>query len=95
MLVWLVQHHGVEVQRMVGRAQSHGEGRIGEPPPQYQWQYSTDGGKSWMNVAGGTAPGWSQECTPSMNGWLFRALGSNTQGNTASTVAAVTVTSGG
>ena len=60
----------------------------------YEWQYSPDGGMTWVPIQGGTAPGWFQEITPSMNGHLFRMVVSNASGQTTSDAASVTVIGG-
>ena len=58
-----------------------------------QWQTSKDHGATWVDVPGGTAPAWSQECTPALNGAEFRLEASSASGQTTtSNAATVTVT---
>ncbi len=67
----------------------------GTPAPTLQWQFSTDGGASWSNVASGSGATSGTYTTPAtttaMNGWRYRALASNSAGTLASSAATLTV----
>jgi uncharacterized repeat protein (TIGR01451 family) len=64
----------------------------GDPAPTVQWQESGDGGKSWSNVSGATSTTLTlSDVTPSMNGYRYRALFTNTLGSATTKVATLTV----
>ena len=63
----------------------------GVPTPTYVWQQSTNGGSTWTDVPGATAPNWSQECLTKDNGTLFRFVATNSTGKAVSQTAKLSV----
>jgi hypothetical protein len=67
----------------------------GTPAPTLQWQFSTDGGTTWANVAtgsGATSATYTTAATAiGMNGWRYRAFATSSAGNAASNAARLTV----
>jgi uncharacterized repeat protein (TIGR01451 family) len=64
----------------------------GEPEPSVQWQYSTNGGKKWLNIAGATSPSYDTDpVTAAMNGYQYRAVFTNAYGKATSNSAVLTV----
>ena len=64
----------------------------GFPPPQIQWERSTDGGKTWPSVMGATAPRWTDDCPSSDQ--LYRAIIFNSSGSAMSNAVTVKVVNG-
>jgi hypothetical protein len=63
----------------------------GSPAPAVQWQYSTDGGNSWTAINNATSPTLTiSNVLPSLNGYEYEAVFSNSQG-TATTSAATLI----
>jgi hypothetical protein len=61
--------------------------------PTIQWQASTNGGSSWINVSGATNPTFTPtNLTGFVNGWELRAVFTNYVGSATSAPAAITVT---
>jgi len=68
----------------------------GTPAPTYQWQKSTDGGVTWVDLAGSTDPvDWMTPAVLTVNGSLFRCVASNAAGQVASNAATLTLVSSG
>jgi predicted secreted protein len=74
----------------------------GNPPPALQWQSSTDGGNTWGNLTNGTGVANAtttaltlSSLTTAMSGEQFRLFATNSQGNTTSNAATLTVTIAG
>ncbi len=63
----------------------------GAPPPTVQWQVSTNGGKTFANISGATATGYSFTAGINSSGDEYRATFTNSAGSAASTAATVTV----
>ncbi|HMW22232.1 MAG TPA: DUF1566 domain-containing protein [Burkholderiaceae bacterium] len=64
----------------------------GSPTPTVQWQLSTDGGVSYSSISGARALSFDTGATSiSQNGWLYRAVFTNSVGSVASSGALVTV----
>jgi len=70
----------------------------GNPPPAYQWQQSVDGGKTWTNLANGTAFSGVSSATllvisvpASVSSNPFRCLMTNSLGTVASSGVVLTV----
>lgn len=62
--------------------------------PTWQWQYSTDGGGTWANIAGATETSYTTPPTRMAdNGKLFRAVVTNSLGEISSRNALLTVAS--
>ena len=60
----------------------------------YQWQKSTDGGKTWANCSssGAKTAAFSFTASASYNGWMYRCKVSNAGGSVTSSAAKLTVT---
>jgi sugar lactone lactonase YvrE len=63
----------------------------GSPTPTYQWQESTDGGKTWDNLSDGNGLSGAEtatlvvgDTTAAMSGWQFRSLATNALGSATS-----------
>ena len=65
----------------------------GVPAPLVQWQQSSDGGATFVNVAGATSPTYSFSAALAQNGYQYRAVFTNVVGTATSTAATLTVTS--
>ncbi|MBR2831466.1 MAG: immunoglobulin domain-containing protein [Oscillospiraceae bacterium] len=59
----------------------------------YQWQYSKNGGATWMNSPTGKAATFSFTATAAMNGRMYRCIVTNGAGDTPSNAATLTVAS--
>gem|GEM_PF-1151009 len=66
----------------------------GNPTPTVQWQQSTDGGATFVNIAGATSTTLSFTTLASQNGNQYRAVFTNTVGSATTTAATLTVTAG-
>ena len=53
----------------------------GYPTPTVQWQYSTNGGTTWANLAGATSTTFSSTVNGFVNGWKLRAVFTNSVGS--------------
>jgi hypothetical protein len=61
----------------------------GNPPPTVQWQVSTDGGLTWVNITGATSTSYTLAAvSASENNYEYRAVFTNSLG-TATTAAAI------
>jgi len=80
-------------------------GRIGEtviftatatgmPAPTVQWQFSPDGGSTWIVMQGATTTALAVGVTGDENGYLFRAVFTNAAGSATSAAASLTVLAG-
>lgn len=64
----------------------------GDPTPTVQWQRSTNGGSTWSDISGATGASYiTPATTGSMNGYVFRAVFSNSVGTAATNAATLTV----
>ncbi len=63
----------------------------GDPAPGVQWQYSTDGGISWGNVAGATSTSYSLLVSAIDSGYQYRAVFTNAAGSATTNVVTLTV----
>ena len=64
----------------------------GEPAPTYQWQVSKDSGNSWEDISGATGGSYTTGAADmSMNGWQYRCVVTNSEGNAISNAATLTV----
>jgi hypothetical protein len=64
----------------------------GNPSPTVQWQVSTNGGTSFSNISGATSATYTiSGTTASQNGYLYRAVFTNSVGSATTTAAALTV----
>ena len=63
----------------------------GTPTPTVQWQVSTNGGSTFTNVSGATSTTLSFTALPAQSGNKYRAVFTNTGGNTTSSAATLTV----
>lgn len=66
---------------------------IGTPTPTVQWQVSTNGGTSFVAVAGATSTTFSFTTTASQNGTVYAAVFANSVSSVTSTAAGLTVNS--
>jgi uncharacterized protein len=64
----------------------------GTPTPTLQWEISVDGGNTWIAAPGLTSPTISGKPTVFLNGWEFRAVFTNDEGEAATTPATLMVT---
>lgn len=65
---------------------------VGNPTPTVQWERSTDGGSTWLDIAGATDLTYVVGATgPSMNDYRYRAVFTNSVGSTTSDAATLTV----
>ena len=63
----------------------------GSPAPTYQWQVSKNG-SNWENIFGATDSSYTTEATnKNMDGWIYRCVAANREGNTISNEATLTV----
>ena len=67
----------------------------GEPTPTVIWQVSTNGGATYNNIGWATSTTLSFTTISSHNGFLFRAVFTNSAGTATTTVATLTVNPGG
>jgi hypothetical protein len=65
----------------------------GNPTPDVQWQVSTDGGLSFVDIPGASQSTFSAIATAADSGNLYQAMFSNTEGEAVSTAAMLTVDS--
>jgi len=63
----------------------------GSPTPTAQWQVSTDGGATYVNIAGATSPTYTFTASLSDNGKRFRVSFTNPCGNAVSDAASLVV----
>jgi hypothetical protein len=64
----------------------------GNPAPTVQWQVSTDGGTTFSNIAGATSTTLTlANTTASQNGYLYRAVFTNSVGSVTTATATLTV----
>jgi hypothetical protein len=64
----------------------------GYPVPTVQWQRSTNGGNFWSNISGATSTTYTiNSTTPSQNGYLYRAVFTNSVGSATTSAATLTV----
>jgi hypothetical protein len=64
----------------------------GNPAPAVQWQVSTDGGVTWVNISGATGTSFTLgTTTTSENGYEYRAVFTNILGSVTTTAAVLTV----
>jgi hypothetical protein len=66
----------------------------GNPTPTVQWQQSTDGGATFLNIAGATATTLSFTASTGQNGNQYRAVFTNSVGSATTTAATLTVSTG-
>jgi hypothetical protein len=64
----------------------------GSPSPSVQWQVSTDGGKTFHNIAGATMSSYTWVAVAAQNGFLYRAVFANAAGKVVSQAATLKVT---
>ena len=83
----------------VGSGTSFSISATGEPPPSYQWQFSTDGGSTWKNLPmSGPYSGQTTRtlnvigATTALNGDQYRCVVTNSAHSVASKAAKLTVT---
>jgi hypothetical protein len=63
------------------------------PAPTYQWQVSTNGGTTWINITGATTASYTTGATTAgMNGNQYRCVLTNTCGSAISSPATLTLT---
>ncbi len=63
----------------------------GSPAPTVQWQHSFDGGITYMDIAGEMMPTLSFVAAAAQNGFLYRAVLTNSEGAVTSNAATLTV----
>jgi hypothetical protein len=66
----------------------------GSPAPAVRWQVSTDGGQSFQNVPGATAPTLTFRADAAHDGNLYRAVFTNAAGTAITDAVALTITPG-
>ena len=67
----------------------------GNPTPTVQWQYSTNGGSTWTNLAGATSTTLTvSNLTAFENGWKVRAVFTNVVSSATSNAATMTLATG-
>ncbi|GAB3127081.1 beta strand repeat-containing protein [Glaciibacter psychrotolerans] len=78
---------------IAGEVATFSAGASGYPQPTVRWQVSTDGGTAFTNVTGLTATAETLEVASaqSQNGWLYRAVYTNSIGSTTTDAALLTV----
>ncbi len=64
---------------------------IGSPVPTVQWQVSTNGGVSYVNIASATSSTYSFTGNVAQNGYTYRAVFMNTHGSATTKAAKLTV----
>jgi hypothetical protein len=66
----------------------------GNPTPTVQWQQSTNGGSNWTNISGASSTTYTiSAVTASRNGYLYRAVFTNSVGSATTAAATLTVLS--
>ena len=68
------------VSAMAGTSVSFSAGASGSPTPSVQWQVSTDGGTTFVNLPGAGSTTLTLAVTAGMSGYQYRALFTNTCG---------------
>jgi hypothetical protein len=63
----------------------------GSPAPTVQWQVSTNNGASFVNISGATSATYSFSVTAGENGYLYRAVFTNSTGHATTSNAKLTV----
>ena len=63
----------------------------GSPTPNLRWQISSNGGRSYTAIANATSPTLNFTATSAQNGYLVRAIFTNSAGSTISTAAILTL----
>jgi hypothetical protein len=77
---------------MVGDSVTFSVVATGSPSLTYQWQFSLDGGTTWMDLGGGTNANLTLAfVSNSMSGWMFRAVVTNIVGSVTSNEVTLTV----
>lgn len=64
---------------------------FGSPAPTLQWQSSTDGGTTWINVGGATTTSLTVTTTAASDGVRYRVLATNALGTVPSATARITL----
>jgi peptidase A4-like protein/Ig-like domain-containing protein len=82
----------VSVTVAAGSPASFSAAASGSPTPTVQWQFSTDGGKSWSNVTGATSTTYSFTTATTENGYEYEAVFTNSSGSATTNAATLTVT---
>jgi hypothetical protein len=68
------------VSAMAGTSVSFSAGAAGSPAPSVQWQVSTDGGSTFVNLPGAVSATLTLTVTAGMSGYQYRAVFTNTCG---------------
>ncbi len=76
---------------VAGSMATFSAGASGNPDPSVQWEFSTDGGATWGDVASGTSPTLSFSAATYENGYRYRAVFTNTQNSATTNSATLTV----
>jgi hypothetical protein len=83
---------------LIGSQASFSAEAVATPAPGYQWQFSTNAGNSWANVAGGSGGTGPTYVTPVLeadaDGRLYRVLAANASGTVTSGTAFLSVAPG-
>ena len=78
-----------------GQSASFSAAATGSPAPTVQWQVSSDGGATFTNLPGATSTTLTFTATMSQNGFLYRAVFTNSTGSVTSGEATLTVNTAG
>lgn len=76
----------------VGQSFTLSAAASGSPVPTVQWQRSTDGGATWVDLAGATSTTYSATAPAAGNGTSYRAVFTNSLGSATTAPAVLTVT---
>jgi len=74
---------------MAGTSVSFSAGATGSPAPSVQWQVSTDGGSTFVNLPGAVSTPLTLAVTAGMSGYQYRAVFTNTCGTATTRPAAL------
>lgn len=92
----VITDHPEDLSVKVGEKVTFSVGYTAEPEPNFQWQFSKNGGKKWNNISGANSSIYEvTQATIGMNGYQYRVLINNGVGLPAiSNAARLTVTYG-
>jgi hypothetical protein len=77
---------------VAGQSVTFSASATGNPAPTVQWQQSTNGGSSFSNISGATSPTLTiASATATQNGYLYRAVFTNSVGSATTSAATLTV----
>jgi len=91
----VITQNPADMTRGAGQQAAFTAAATGAPPMTVIWQVSTNGGATYNNIQWATSTTISFTALASHNGYLFRAVFTNSNGSSITTAATLTVTPGG